>query len=73
VIVVDRIINGIAVCIKEDDSIEIPLSSITGAVKEGSVLRACVSSDQYFVDTEKTESRRESMVSRFDRLKKRNR
>jgi len=72
-IVVDRIIDGIAVCIEEYKSIEIPLSSIVGAVKEGSVLRACVSSDQYFVDTEKTESRKESMANRFDRLKKRNR
>jgi len=69
-IVVDRIINEIAVCIKEDKSIDIPISSIDGQVKEGAVLIPNDAGDRYYVDDEETERRRSELTARFRRLQK---
>ena len=69
-IVVDRIINEIAVCIKEDKSIDIPISSIDGQVKEGAVLIPNAAGDRYHVDDEETGRRRSELTTRFRRLQK---
>jgi len=69
-IVVDRIINEIAVCITEDKSIDIPISSIDGQVKEGAVLIPNADGDRYHVDDEETGRRRSELTERFNRLKR---
>lgn len=52
---IDRIENGIAVCVASDGSVaEIPVDSIYGEVREGSVI-VCGSHGDYSVDTTEEE------------------
>jgi hypothetical protein len=68
-IVVDRILNGVAVCIREDEAFDVPLSAIGGAVREGAVLRK--DGGRYTVDDRETARRTDAIKSRWDRIKKR--
>lgn len=71
-IIVDRILNGLAVCIKDGISVDIPLSAISGNVREGDALLADESQTQYSVDNIETQKRRTNITERFNRIKKRN-
>lgn len=65
--IVDRIENDLAVCEMEDGSfLNIPLSAISGAAKEGDVLIA--DGEHYRVDEGATELRRQRMRARMHRL-----
>lgn len=70
--IVDRIINGIAVCENDGSMMDIPLSAITGNVREGDVLRVDKNDAQYIVDTDETQKRRDAITERFERIKARN-
>ena len=71
-IIVDRIINGIAVCEIDGAAIaDIPLSSINGNVREGSVIIEAGDKLRYIVDEEETLRRRADITERFNRLKAR--
>lgn len=72
-IIVDRIIDGLAICEKDGTTISIPLSVIVGNVREGDVLCEIKSSAGYAIDTTETSNRRESISSRFERIKNRHR
>lgn len=68
-IIVDRIIDGLAICEKDGASINIPLSQITGNVREGDMLRENESGVRYSVDSEETRNRRTALSERFERIK----
>jgi len=71
-IIVDRIINAIAVCEIDGAGIaDIPVSSISGDVREGSVLIEAGDKLRYIVDEEETRRRRTDITERFNRLKAR--
>jgi len=69
-LIIDRIIEGAAVCVLNGEVIEIPVSTIDGQVKEGAVLIPNAAGDRYLVDFEETESRRAELTERFNRLKR---
>ncbi len=65
-IIVDRIENGFAVCEIGDCFVDIPLSSIRGAVKEGCVL---VEDEQgYYVNDDETERRKKELFEKQKKL-----
>lgn len=70
-IIVDRIINGFAVCEKDGNSENIPLSIINGDVKEGVALLKDSNGDGYTVDTTGTDERRKAILQRYERIKSR--
>jgi len=69
-LVVDRIIGGIAVCVREDETVDIPLSDIQGNVREGDVLRA--EGGRYAMDTDETARRTAAIQERWNRIKSKN-
>ena len=68
-LVVDRIIDGIAVCVRGDDAIDIPLAEIDGEPREGDVLRE--NGARYTVDVTATGHRTAAIQERFNRIKNR--
>ena len=70
-IIVDRIENGIAVCEIDGVMTDIPLSRISGAVREGDVLRDNSDGSYLTADIPATEQRRAAIAERFERLKAR--
>jgi methyl coenzyme M reductase gamma subunit len=71
-IVVDRIVNGIAVCEADGKTVDIPLSQIRGKIREGDVLRVSEDGAMYSADAEKTAQRSAVISARFDRIKAKN-
>jgi len=71
-IIVDRIENGLAICETGDRLVDIPLAQISGAVREGDILREMENGAGYIVSAEETAQRRAAIQNRFDRLKARN-
>jgi len=69
-LIIDRIIEGAAVCVLNGEVIEIPVSTIDGQVKEGAVLIPNADGDRYHVDDEETGRRRSELTERFNRLKR---
>ena len=71
-IIVDRIINGIAVCEVDGlTTVDIPLSSISGNVREGAVIQKADGESRYIVDDDDTQRRKAAISERFNRLKAR--
>jgi len=68
-LVVDRIIGNIAVCVRGDEAIDIPLAEIDGEPREGDVLRE--NGTRYAVDTAATGHRTAAIQERFNRIKNR--
>ena len=71
-ITVDRIENGLAVCESGGGLIEIPVTQISGAVKEGDILKKAGNGSGYIVARAETELRRAAIRERFERIKARN-
>ena len=69
-LVVDRIIDGMAVCVREDETIDIPLTDIDGEPREGDIL--ATNGERYAVDTAATDHRTAAIQERFNRIKNRN-
>ena len=70
-IIVDRIVNGFAVCEINGVMTDIPLSRISGRVREGDMLSGGGGDSLYTVDIPGTERRRAAISERFERLKAR--
>lgn len=68
-LIVDRIENGIAVCEVDGATIDIPLTKLSGDVREGDIL--CENGGLYAVAKEETAIRRTAISDRFERLKAR--
>jgi len=69
-IIVDRIEDGLAVCEIDGKMIDIPLSKISGNVREGDTLIDAGNS-LYTIDTARTEQLRADISTQFERLKAR--
>lgn len=71
-IIIDRILNGFAVCEKDGKMENIPLSQINGSVREGDVLCADETGARYSVSAGETKKCRDAISQRFERIKNRN-
>lgn len=71
IIIIDRIINDLAVCEVDDRTLNIPLSSIIGKASEGDVLILTEpgAEPRYAIDHDATQRRRLSIKDKFNRLK----
>lgn len=68
ILCVDRIINGIAVCEKEDFTVvEIKVSEIPFEIYEGSIIRT--DGKNYFLDTDEEQKRRKKIIELQNKLK----
>ena len=74
-IVVDRVMDGLAVCeVDGSATINIPLSRISGPVREGALLTLTKDAGPdslYAVDDAATQRRKAAISERFNRLKAR--
>lgn len=68
-IIVDRVLNDIAICIKDGVQIDIPLSNIDGQVGEKDILCFDEISTMYSVQAEETKKREDAISVRFARIK----
>lgn len=64
-IVVDKILNDLAVCEKDGTVMDIPLSQINGSVQEGDLLCIDDSGTRYSVQAEETQQRKDALSKRF--------
>ena len=70
ILVVDRIVGGIAVCVRGDETLDIPLTEIDGEPREGDILTTI--GERYAVDAAATDHRTAAIQERFNRIKNRN-
>ena len=69
-IIIDRILNEIAICEKDGAMVNIPISQIDGQVHEGAILKASNGGTRYAIDIAGTKARAASIAERFNALKK---
>lgn len=67
-IIIDRIIDAVAVCEADGSVIEIPLSAINGDACEGDVLCPDENGKRYTINADETQKRRTMLAERFTRI-----
>ena len=71
-IIVDRILNDLAICINDGVQIDIPISKIEGKVSEGDLLYFDESDIKYSKQVDEPQKCKDGLSERFNRIKTRN-